>query len=76
MVQIFGNSQMLIGGDFLILSQFKKFLSIVLHRNVVGKNQLVEIGSFAPPGINALDLRKKSHVNLCMGSLSIPQMNS
>ena len=41
---------MLIGGEFPRSSQFKKFLNVVLHRNAVGKSQLVEIGSFAPPG--------------------------
>ena len=40
----------MIGAEFPRSSQFTKFLSVVLHRNMVGKNQLVEIGSFAPPG--------------------------
>ena len=50
MVQISGNSQMLIGGEFPRSSQFKKFLNVVLHRNAVGKSHWWKIGSFAPPG--------------------------
>ena len=53
-VDNFTNSQMVIGAEFPRSSQFKKFLSTVLHRygGRGGKGEMNwwKIGSVAPPG--------------------------